>query len=99
MAIGLIFEVPGIAQEQYDAASQQLDAGGPMEGCLVHVAGPMEGGWRVIEVWESQEAADKFFRERLQHVMESNGIPPVEPTVFPVHALELGGVAREGQGA
>lgn len=85
MAIGLIFEVPGVTQEQYDAVSQQVDAGGPMEGCLVHVAGPMEGGWRVIEVWASQEAADTFFRARLQPVLGQVGIPPVEPKVFPVH--------------
>jgi hypothetical protein len=76
MAIGLIFEVPGVTQEQYDAASQQVDAGGPMEG-----------GWRVIEVWESQDEADRFFRERLQHVLGRVGIPLVEPKVFPVHSL------------
>ncbi len=88
MAVGLIFEVPGLTQEQYDAASQEVDAGGPMKGCRVHVAGPMEGGWRVIEVWESQEEADTFFRERLQPVVERVGIPLVEPKVFPVHNLE-----------
>ena len=87
MAVGLIFEVPGVTQEQYDTAAQQVDAGGPMTGCLVHVAGPMEGGWRVIEVWESQEDSDRFFRERLQPVLERVGIPLVEPKVFPVHAL------------
>ena len=87
MAVGLIFEVPGVTQEQYDTASQQVDAGGPMKGCLVHVAGPMEGGWRVIEVWESQEDADRFFRERLQPVLERVGIPLVEPKVFPVHNI------------
>ena len=87
MAIGLIFEVPGVTQEQYDAASQQVDAGGAMTGCLVHVAGPMEGGWRVIEVWESKEDADRFFRERLQPVLGRVGIPVIEPKVFPVHTL------------
>ena len=92
MAVGVIFKLPGVTQEQYDEAAQQIDPAGPMEGCLVHAAGPMEGGWRVVEVWESQEAADRFFRERLQSVMGRVGIPPVEPKVFPVHALYRHGV-------
>jgi hypothetical protein len=92
MAVGVIFELPGVTQEQYDTASEQIDPAGPMEGCLVHVAGPMEGGWRVVEVWESQEAADRFFRERLQSVMGQVGITPVEPKVFPVHVLYRHGV-------
>ena len=92
MAVGVIFELPGVTQEQYDTASEQVDSGSPMEGCLVHVAGPMEGGWRVVKVWESQEAANGFFRERLQLVMEGVGIPTVEPKVFPVHVLYRHGV-------
>ena len=28
-------------------------------------AGPSEAGWTVVEVWDSQEALDQVFRERI----------------------------------
>jgi hypothetical protein len=64
MAIGLLMEFPGMGQEQYDAVMEELNLGGRMpSGGITHAAGPTEGGWRVVDVWESQEAFDVFFRE------------------------------------
>ena len=34
-------------------------------GLLVHTAGATENGWAVFEVWESQEAQERFMNERL----------------------------------
>ncbi len=87
MAIALILEVPGMRQEQYEQVHREL--GNPLEqGVLVHIAGPMEGGWRIVEVWSSQEAANVFFgSQKVQQIFQNAGIPPVQPVVFPVHAL------------
>lgn len=84
MAIGLRFEIEGMTQEQYDGAIQAggLDQGLP-DGQIFHVAGPMENGWRVIDVWESREAFDRFAREVLAPAM--GGQAP-QPTEFEVHA-------------
>ncbi len=51
------FEYPNITGDQYEAAVEkvELEPDSP-DGMLFHVAGPMEGGWRVIDVWESEEA-------------------------------------------
>jgi len=48
----------------------------------------MERGWRIVEVWPSQEAADHFFgSRRVQQAFQTAGIPPVQPIIFPVYAL------------
>jgi hypothetical protein len=69
-------ETPGMTREQYDASAREINAAGPPAGIIVHVAGPVEGGWRIVEVWESQEAIDAFFgSEHLRQVTQALGIP------------------------
>jgi quinol monooxygenase YgiN len=87
MAIALVFDVPGVTQEQYEQALREL--GNPLEqGALLHIAGPTETGWYVVEVWPSQEAANVFFgSQKVQQIFQNAGIPPVQPVVIPVHKL------------
>ena len=57
MALAFLLEFPGVTQEQYDKVLEKLQLGGKTyQGGIFHVAGPMEGGWRVVDVWESEEA-------------------------------------------
>ncbi len=62
MTVGLIFDGVGVSPEQY---SQVLNAvfpdGQRAPGLLSHHAGPTEGGFCVVEIWESQEALQQFF--------------------------------------
>ena len=53
-------------------------------GLLYHVAGPTDGGWRVVEVWESQEALDRFFQEKLGQALQQAGLT-APPQVWQVH--------------
>jgi quinol monooxygenase YgiN len=87
MPITFIFDLPDMTQEQYELAHREL--GNPLEqGALVHIAGPMEGGWCVVEVWPSQEAADRFFgSQRVQQAFQKAGMPPIQPIVFSIYAL------------
>jgi hypothetical protein len=86
MAIGILIEVPGGTKEQYDAVMAKLGLGGKMpSGGISHVAGPMEGGWRVIDVWQSQEDFEKFFQAKLHRAILEVGLPPFQPKVFPIH--------------
>lgn len=39
-------------------------------GLLVHVAGPTDEGFRVIDVWESQAAWEHFRNDRLPGVLD-----------------------------
>ena len=56
-------------------------------GGIFHVAGPVpDGGWRVIEIWESEENAKRFVKERLLPAFEAvNAPPPPPPQFWPVH--------------
>jgi len=44
------------------------------------------GGERIVEVWESQEDADRFVAERLAPALEAVGVAGrAQPQVWPVH--------------
>jgi hypothetical protein len=90
MAVGLRLKFPGGTQEQYDAAHSQMDFDrNPAEGLIFHSAGPSDGGWGVIDVWESREAFDAFLGGRLRQAigeLGDRGFPgPPDIKQFPVH--------------
>src|SRR5437764_14888740 len=88
MAIGMVVEVPGGTQAMYDATIARMDLmNNPPAGCLVHMAGPVEGGWRVVDVWESQEHFDRFFSERLGAALQAENSPAPQRNAFPLHNL------------
>ena len=61
MSVVMMIDNPNGSQEIYEkvAAGLTLPIGGQ-----VHLAGPRPGGgWRVIEVWASEEEARRFLRE------------------------------------
>jgi hypothetical protein len=49
LAIGIRLKLPGVSQEQFDAAHDQInpDRSSP-PGMLFHASGPIDGGWGVI---------------------------------------------------
>ena len=53
----------------------------------MHVAGPTENGWRVVNVVESREQFETFARERLLPATQRVGDPPPEVAFFPVYKL------------
>jgi hypothetical protein len=50
-----------------------------------------DGGWRVVEIWESEEAARKFDEERVEPVLQQVGIQRPAPAVWQVHNLVMRG--------
>jgi hypothetical protein len=94
MAFVRMFNNPEGTQEQYDAMSQQLSITPENlpDGGVLHVAGPSpSGGWRVVEVWESEEAARKFDEETLLPLFQSAGVERPEPETWSVHNLVMRG--------
>lgn len=87
MAIAFLLEFPGVTQEQYDQATDAIERSGIKgEGRIFHVAGPMEGGWRIVDVWESQEAFDTFFQKTAPISQESGmATPQLKVEVWSVH--------------
>jgi hypothetical protein len=91
MAICLILENPNQTQEQAEQVLAHVRSTGPVppEGGRLMVAGPANPGWRVISVWNSDEARERFFAERLAPAYSAAGLSldGVKRTQFDVHAL------------
>ncbi|HXD53752.1 MAG TPA: hypothetical protein VN618_03275 [Solirubrobacteraceae bacterium] len=93
MAVGIRQKFNGGTQANYDAAHAVMEVDtDPPAGLLVHSAGPIEGGWGVIDFWESREAFDAFVKDRLMprlHGLGDAGFPsPPEVKEFEVHNLQ-----------
>jgi hypothetical protein len=84
VAIGVLFEMPGFTQDDYDAVVAAVGQE-PPEGACFHIAGPIDGGWRVIEVWDSEEAQRAFQAERLSPGFDKVRLERPTPSFFPVH--------------
>jgi len=94
MAIGVLFDFPGVTQAQYDAVCRKLNNGRllsalsdwPGKGILSHVAGPTTDGWRVVDVWASESAFQEF-GEKLMPILKEVGLPQVPPQIFHIHNI------------
>jgi quinol monooxygenase YgiN len=84
MAIGMVFQGDGFTEEQYNTVRNQVaPENRRAPGLLFHAAGQGENGFVVIEVWESQEALDRFFAEKLGQALQGANIT-AQPTFFQV---------------
>ena len=73
----------GGTRDQYDAVVDVVHPpGGLPAGQVYHAAGPTDGGWLVVAVWESKDACDTFVNETLAPALPtiSGGLagPPQE---------------------
>ncbi len=90
MAIVVIANNPSGSAEQDDEMVQHLGlAENPPAGSVLRVAGPFEGGWRIISVWESQDAFDTFRRERLEPLHQKVGRPVPQFQFAPLHSVRI----------
>ena len=87
MSVAMMIDNPAGSQEIYERIREQLRLVKPAGG-IFHAAGPSpRGGWRVIEVWESEEQAKRFVNERLLPAFEAAGAsPPPPPQLWPIHS-------------
>jgi len=91
MAVVTVGEFEGGDQGFYEQVSEKALPGGQLpEGAQVHIAGPIEGGWRVITVWDSEEQFERFRDETLIPALQETGqADRVTPRINaePVHRL------------
>jgi hypothetical protein len=89
MVVAVTVDIPGGTEEHYEQMMDRAFPGGTHpEGWLVHISGPTENGWRVLNVAASQEQFEVFVRELLLPAagLEWDAGPP-RLTRFPVHRL------------
>jgi hypothetical protein len=92
MAIRATFTVPGMTEAQYDEVMERLDriGGASPDGRRYHVAHPIEGGWEVVDVWDSPETLERFASESLVPILLEAGIDPPDPRVATIHNVVPG---------
>ena len=55
MAVLVLIDVPGGSSDLEDALTEAWGTvSRPPEGNLLRMGGPMDGGWRVVSLWESR---------------------------------------------
>jgi hypothetical protein len=95
----LIFDFPDVTSDQYDELCRRINDGNPLKTLVefhragyevvAHAAGPTpDGGWRVVDLWESDEALERF-RQKLMPLLDDVGLPRVAPQVVPIHNFVL----------
>ena len=78
-------DMPGIPLANQDKINDLL-APDALNGCIVHVAGEIEGGTRLIDVWETEEQYREFQQKHLYPALaklqqdmplqDTRGLPP-----------------------
>ncbi len=103
MAYCLIVENPDQSQEQAEQVLAHVRSTGPVppEGAQLMLAGPADPGWRVVSVWDSHEARERFFVERLTPAYHEVGLSldGIRRTLFEVHTLAVGDLSGAPQPA
>ena len=92
MAVGIRLKGDGWTAEQVDRLNAAIDPGGnPPDGLIFHASGPVDGGWGVLDFWESRAHFDRFTAERVGPAMAASGEAATQPDIheFPVHEYFL----------
>ncbi|HXE99769.1 MAG TPA: hypothetical protein VN458_05430 [Solirubrobacterales bacterium] len=94
MAVVLVHQGPTVTQESYEAVVGKLTGGKtrvespsdwPVAGLLVHAAGEGPDGFRVVDVWESEDACNQF-GEVLAPLLQEVGIDE-QPQLYQAHTF------------
>jgi hypothetical protein len=74
MPVLVVVEVPGGSSALDEVLMEAWDVtGSPPPGNRLRLAGPMDGGWRVVSLWDTAEQFQDFLRERLHLTLDDVG--------------------------
>jgi hypothetical protein len=76
--------------KNYDAINERLGKQDPPEGLIIHTAGFFGQGFRVFDVWESEENFQRFMQERLMPIVNEvagAGAPPPDIAIYELHSV------------
>jgi len=89
MTVGIVYEFEGATLAQYDDILKLLGMspkGKAEPGTLFHWVTATQSGFQVTDVWESQDAFEKFGADRVAPFAQQLGFPnPPTVRVFDVH--------------
>jgi quinol monooxygenase YgiN len=76
MAVLMTAYIPGGTQEMIDGMRPLLDPIRSAKGFTIHANGPVSGGWRVTEVWDSQADFEAWFESNVKPAFPAGGPMP-----------------------
>jgi len=94
MPIVAVFQSPSLTQQRYEESVRKLTGGRnrmespadwPVAGLLAHAAGQGERGFRVVDVWESEDAFRRF-GEKLMPILQAAGVEG-QPEIYQAHTF------------
>ncbi len=96
MLIMAVHQTPSLTQERYEEVVRRLTGKSrlespsdlPFDGLLVHIAGQSRNGFCIVDVFESEEAVDRF-NNAMGTIPREVGIEQ-PPEFFPAHTFISG---------
>ena len=88
MAILVQNQAPDWNQELYQSTFDRVipDRSNPPAGMIAHYAAPgADGGWQVVDVWESEEAFRSFLEGTVIPAAQELGAPPFDSKVVELY--------------
>lgn len=94
MIIAAVHQTPSLTRERYEEVVRRVTNGKsrfesaadlPFDGLIVHAAGQGPNGFCVIDIFESEEAVDRF-NEAMGSIPREVGIEQ-PPDFFPAHTF------------
>ena len=68
-------DVMGLTPFEYRAVLDKMGVERrPAKNIFLHVTTPIEGGYRILEIWDSQEGFEEFLKNRLGPANEELGL-------------------------
>ena len=90
MRVGIMLLYPNMTQAKYDEVERELKRNDqPAAGEVLSIVGPVQGGWQVVDVWESQAVFETYMRDKVKPVLQRLGIQDPAITVFPVYDMQV----------
>jgi hypothetical protein len=81
--------VPGGSSELDEALIEAWNlTGDPPAGNRLRMAGPMDGGWRVVSLWDSAEQFQGFLEQRLHLTLDDAGGEQPKVTLWEIENVQ-----------
>jgi quinol monooxygenase YgiN len=83
-------QLPGAKKEMIDEMEPLLDEIRGQKGFVIHTNGPVPGGWRVVEVWDSQSDFEAWFENHVKPALQE-GAPTLSIAFDDLNDVRLAG--------
>ncbi len=95
MAVMVTADIPGGTAEQDEATLKEMNVQNERpKGVLARAAHGIPGGWRIISIWESREAFERAYRDKIEPASRVTGQIPSRVEMVELHSMVVPGAPR-----